>query len=101
MSAIKYNLNTTKKQGVIKVIDLDGGRKAVDYRGTLVVSEVSYNQIKLNTNGWLTNTSKTAINRYFDLRNLPLRVAQEKFTWYVYFEGVKMQYNDNMIITIA
>lgn len=101
MSARGFNLNTTKKQGVIRVIDLGMGLKAVDYRGTQVVRELTSNAIQLNTNGWLTVTSKTAINRYFAVRNLPLRVSQEKFTWYVYGNGQKLKYSDNMILTIA
>ena len=58
MSAKGFTLNTTKKQGVIRVLDLGMGLKAVDYRGTQVVRELSYKAIQLNTNGWLTVTSK-------------------------------------------
>ena len=101
MSARGFELHTTKKQGVIRVLDLGMGLKAVDYRGTQVVRELSYKAIQLNTNGWLTVTSKTAINRYFTLRNLPIRIAQENFTWYVYFNGNKMNYDDNMILELG
>ena len=56
MSAKGFTLNTTKKQGVIRVLDLGMGLKAVDYRGTQVVRELSYKAIQLNTNGWFDTT---------------------------------------------
>lgn len=99
MSARNYDLNVSKKQGVILVVDNEHGLKSVDYRGTQVVIEESYNSVRLNTNGWKTATSKTAINRYFQQRNLDCRVFQEKGYWYVEQKGEIFDYVDNKVLT--
>lgn len=102
MSARSFDINVTiKKQGVIKVLDLGGGRRAVDYRGTKVVEELTGHVIKLNTNGWLTVTSKKAINRYFDQRLPSFRVFQKDFTWYLQTEGKTVLFKDNMLIDLG
>ena len=101
MSAKGFNINETKKQGVIRVLDLGSGLRAVDYRGTKVVEEISSHVIKLNTNGWLTNTSKTAINRYFQQRLPSFRIFQKDFTWYLQTEGKTVEYKDNMLIDLG
>ncbi len=99
MSARGFNIHvTTRKQGVIKIDDLGNGLRAVDYRGTKVVTELDSHTIQLNTNGWLTVTSKTAINRYFQQRNLNVRVFQKDFTWYVDYKGQVRKYEDNILI---
>ena len=101
MSARNFNINVrTRKQGVIKVEDLGGGLVAVDYRGTNVVEELDSHLIKLNTNGWYSATTKTAMNRYFSERNLPLSVYQKNFTWYVNQSGKITEYFDNMEIKL-
>lgn len=99
MSARAFTLDE-KRQGIITVFTNDKGLKSVDYRDTLVVTELDYETIKLNTNGWETATSKRVMNRYFNLKRLPLIVAQEKFTWYVYIAGEKYKYYDNMKINV-
>lgn len=102
MSARNFDVNVrNKKQGVIRVEDIGGGRIAVDYRGTKVVEEVESHLIKLNTNGWKTNTSKTAINRYFAQKLPSFRVFQKDFTWYLETEGKIVQYKDNMLIDLG
>lgn len=102
MSARNFNINTVnKKQGVIKVLEVGGGRIAVDYRGTKVVEELTSHVIKLNTNGWRTNTSKTAINRYFQQRLPSFKVFQKDFTWYLQTEGKTVEFKDNMLIDLG
>ena len=101
MSARNFNIHVrTKKQGVIKVEDLGGGLVAVDYRGTKIVIEQSHDTIKLNSNGWYSATTKTAMNRYFSERNLPLSVYQKDFKWYVSQNGKITEYSDNMEIKL-
>lgn len=103
MSAKGFTLDKCR-QGIITVLTGDNGLKTVDYRGTSVVKEVNYNTLALNTNGWLTVTSKKVMNRYFNLRNLPLRVFQKDFVWYVEFTGAEkrvMEYNDNMLLSLS
>lgn len=95
MSARSFVMGKVR-QGNITV--LDNGKK-VKLHNTIIVEQLDYNQVKLNTNGWLTNTTKTAINRYFQLNNVKAYVSQEKFTWYVFINGQKLTYNDNMILT--
>lgn len=101
MSARNFNIHVrTKKQGVIRVEDLGGGLVAVDYRGTKIVIEQSHDTIKLNSNGWYSATTKTAMNRYFSQRKLPISVYQKDFKWYVSQNGNIKAYTDNMEIKL-
>jgi hypothetical protein len=52
--------------------------------------------ITLNSGGWRTNTTKTAINRAFDLLDIPARLWQKKFEWFVTYDGTTFDFEDGM-----
>jgi len=54
----------------------------VRYHNTDVVS-FSPKQIKLNTGGWKTSTTKTRMNQASNQYNLGFTVYQKKGSWYV------------------
>lgn len=97
MSARSFTLNK-ERQGIITVLN---NGNAVKLHDTVICEVVEWNKIKLNTNGWETSTTKRAMNRYFDLLRLPIAVCQERFKWYVYVNGQKLAYTDNMIVEVV
>lgn len=52
--------------------------------------------ITLNSGGWQTSTTKVAINRAFDLLNIPARLWQKNFEWYVTYDGVTIDFEDGL-----
>lgn len=101
MSARSFDINVTRKQSNIRVADLGGGRKSVKLHKTIVVEELTSHVIKLNTGGYKSATTKTAINRYFDQRLPSFRVFQKKGIWYLQTEGKTVLFNDNMLIDLG
>ena len=94
MSARSFKLDKVR-QGNITV--LDQGR-SVQLHSTIVAKIIDYNKIQLNSGGWLTVTTKTAINRFFELKGLNARISQNKGVWYVTVDNKVIEYNDNMIV---
>lgn len=52
--------------------------------------------VTLNSGGWRTSTTKVAINRAFDLLNVPARLWQKNFEWYVTFDGLTLDFHDGI-----
>ena len=96
MSARLFDLNLTKRQGNITILNRENLKEVV-LHSTVVVS-IHPNQIVLNSGGYRTNTTKTAINRALTQLDSPNRVVQIKGEWYL-TDGVnEVQFVDNMAI---
>lgn len=96
MSARSFDLNGNKRQGNITILNRDNTREVV-LHSTVVVS-IQPNQIVLNSGGYRTNTTKTAINRALTQLDNPNRVVQIKGEWYL-TDGVnKVEFFDNISI---
>ena len=96
MSARWFNLNGNKRQGNITILNRDNTRGVV-FHSTVVVS-IQHNQIVLNSGGYRTSTTKTAINRALTQLDNPNRVVQIKGEWFL-TDGVnKVQFFDNISI---
>lgn len=109
MSARNFELNGTKKAfGNVK-IDRQGNTTKVILHSTAVV-EVDYstNSVKLNSGGWLTPTTKTAINNA--LKQISgfesVFVSQKKGEWTIqldqfktadFVDGIKLVNKNNSI----
>lgn len=102
MSAKGFDINvTSRKQSIIKVSDLGGGKRSVTLHSTRVVEELTSHVIKLNSGGYRTPTTKVAINRYFAQRLPNFRVFQKDFVWYLQSEGKTVLFKDNMLIDLG
>jgi len=68
------------------------------YHKTAVVKRYYDGRIKLNSGGWLTNTTKTAMNQASNQDGLGFGVFQKDYQWFVNWKGETLPFNDNMIL---
>lgn len=57
-------------------------------------------EIVLNSGGWQTSTTKARMTQYFNTRNLPICVFQEKREWFVRANGQTLPFHDGMTVTV-
>jgi hypothetical protein len=102
MSARTFDLTRPKKYGNVEVIH-DGLKISVKLHNTIVASFNPHDKaIVLNTGGWKTPTTKTAINNALNQFEFLLGqkfegVSQKKGVWYL-GEG---EYSDNMKVKVS
>ena len=84
MSARKFSLTVAKKYGNVTVSFGDNESVNVWLHQTKIV-KFQGETVKLNAGGWLTNTTKTAMNTALSQSEhfKHLRVFQKKNVWYV------------------
>ncbi len=99
MSARSFELFGTRKRFGNVTIEKDKDTVYVILHSTIVVE---YNRrsgdIRLNNGGWYTVTTKTCINEALRQLKYPGRVYQEKGEWYLYLDGARYDYNNNMVV---
>jgi hypothetical protein len=95
MSARSFDLNK-RRQGNITV-NHDGMEFfEIVLHNTSVFTRYTDGTVILNSGGWNTTTTKTAMNRAFDLFRMNARVWQSNFQWKVTFNGVTTNFHDGM-----
>jgi hypothetical protein len=99
VSARSFNINKTTKQSNIQVYH-ESNSKAVKLHNTIVFCLHSDDKITLNSGGWKTNTTKTAINRAFSQLNLDGHISQVKGQWFVTFNGETVKFDDGMTLRL-
>jgi hypothetical protein len=99
MSARSFTLDK-RRQGNITIDRLDDGGILVKLHGHIVVSIDAWRYtIRLDSCGYRTATTKTAINRALELYGITNRVYQSKGKWYLTDIGVKgIDFEDNMVL---
>jgi len=75
----------------------ENGFTRVLYHQTQVV-KFNEKQIRLNSNGWATVTTKLRMNQASNQFNLGYRVFQKDFEWFVDYQGKTMDYYDGMVL---
>jgi hypothetical protein len=100
MSARSFDLNK-KRQGNITVYHDGLDFYQIVLHNTAVFTRYNDGMIELNSGGWQTNTTKTAINRAFDLFGVNGRVWQTKFVWKLTYEGITTNFEDGMQVNGA
>ena len=99
MSARSYDINKlNKKQSNIRVTK-EGSTTIVVLHDTTIL-KIDNGRITLNSGGWVTNTTKTAINRGLKQLNVPFTVFQKKGQWkvYNYMLNYDIDFVDNMTL---
>lgn len=91
MSARSFTLNKVR-QGNITVLN-DG--TAIQLHNT-VVAKIDNGAIIVNSGGWHTNTTKTAINRFLSLIGSDFGVMQKKGEWFLTNGKTTVPFTDNM-----
>jgi len=99
MSARSFDINKTTKQSNIQVFH-EGGIVKVKLHNTYVFCMSENGTIVLNSGGWQTNTTKTAINRAFSQLNIDGHISQVKGQWFVTFNGEKYSFKDGMGLSL-
>lgn len=97
MSARSFTLNK-RRQGNITVertaIVGEGERIDIILHNTAVVIKHETGDVTLNTGGWRTVTTKTAINRALNLMGVKAYVHQVKGEWYVSINGERVKWEE-------
>jgi hypothetical protein len=100
MSARSFVLNK-KKQGNITVYHDGLGFYQIVLHRTAVFTKYNDGSMELNSGGWQTNTTKTAMNRAFDLFGVNGRIWQKNFEWKLTYEGVTTNFYDGIQVNGA
>lgn len=100
MSARSFVLNK-KRQGNITVYHDGLGFYQIVLHSTPVFTRYTDGTIELRSGGWETTTTKTAINRAFDLFDIQGRIWQTKYVWKLTYEGITTNFYDGMQVNGA
>lgn len=57
-------------------------------------------EVTLNSGGFRTSTTKNRMSQYFNTRNLPICVFQEKREWFVRANGQTLPFCDGMTVKV-
>lgn len=85
------------------VVFRDEGKRKVVYHKTVVIShDLEKNEIKINSGGWQTKTTKDRINAYFKeyLNNHWLRVYSKNYQWKIENKDSVFNFYDNIIFKL-
>lgn len=101
MSARSFTLDK-RRQGNITVdrtiVEGEGEQIRIILHRTAVVTKQPNGELHLNTNGWETVTTKTAMNRAFQLLGVNAYIYQKKGSWFIVTNGETVDYEDGMVI---
>lgn len=84
---------------VATTIRKEGLETKIRFHQTDVVS-FDDNQIKLDTGGWFTKTTKTRMNQASHQFNLGFRVYQRKGFWYVFYHGKVYSFSNSQTLIL-
>lgn len=73
------------------------GMKELTYHTSVIVAWDN-SRIVLDSNGWMTVTTKRKMNQCSYQFNLGYTVYQEDFTWYVSWKGEILPFKDGMVL---
>lgn len=69
----------------------------VIYKGTRVVHVYVSGEIRLDTGGWKTHTTKRRMNQASTQYDLGYRVYQKAGAWFVHFDGKDIPFNSERL----
>ena len=79
------------------ILNTEEGKSYI-YHKTAVVKVLCDGSICLNSGGWRTNTTKTAMNQASNQDGLGFGVYQKNYEWFVSFGGQELPFSENMIL---
>lgn len=89
---------TQRFQGTARAILRDADATRYIYHQTAVVTKRVDGTIVLNSGGWKTATTRTAMNQASNQDQLGFRVFQRAHEWFVDVAGQELPFTDNMVI---
>lgn len=75
----------------------ENGRLVVRYHWTDVVVVEPNGDIRLDTNGWRTATTKLRMNQAANQYGLGYTVWQKDFAWFVRWQGKDIEFSENTL----
>jgi hypothetical protein len=79
--------------------DVANGEHEFFYHNTRIVYVMQDGSIQLNSGGWLTATTKLAMNQASNEHELGFSVFQRKGDWFVMWNGEALPFNDGMVLS--
>ena len=95
MSARAFTFNK-RRNGIVTTYTDGIGFFQVVLHSTTVFSKYHDGSMQINSGGWRTATTKTAINRAFELLNIDARLYQVDFKWFLRYDNLRLEFEDNM-----
>ncbi len=100
MSARSFTLDK-KRQGNITIVRSENGGIVVQLHGHSVAGKDETGAIFVNSCGWHTVTTKTAINRFLDLLGVNWGVTQKKGNWFLTDNKTTLEFKDGMRVPVS
>ena len=85
-------------RGTARSIVRDAGRTIYSYHRTAVVTRYEDGSIRLDSGGWRTATTKTAMNQASYQGQLGFGVHQRDHVWFVTHGGIERPFHDGMTL---
>lgn len=99
MSARSFDLTGTKSRfGNVTVLHSKDSISVILHRTIVVHADLAAGTVMLNSGGWRTPTTKTAINNALGQLKANASVSQVKGQWLVRINGQSMPFTDGMTI---
>ena len=89
---------TQQVRGVATTVRTVFAMTHVQYHDTIVVS-FDQEHIRLDSGGWLTNTTKTRMNQASNQFGLGYTVYQKDYQWFVEFDNKTIPFKDGMVLS--
>lgn len=90
--------NHTFKGTARAQLTVNGARHYVYHRTAVVIVNAD-NSIRLDSGGWRTATTRTAMNQASTQDDLGFRVFQRRGDWFVTWQGRELPFADQMLLT--
>lgn len=75
------------------------GTRSYFYHSTAIVGVFKDGSIRLNSGGWLTSTTKLAMNQASNQDSLGFSVFQKSGDWFVTWKGETLPFIDGMFLS--
>ena len=98
MSARSFDVNKEGKYGNVKVKHVQHLTFVILHQTEVLMFDNISKVVKLNSGGWKTNTTKTAMNNALNQLGLKVEVKQVKGEWFVMKEKEKHEFIDNQVV---
>lgn len=90
---------TQQFRGTARTIVTVNGARMYSYHRTAVVIVNADRTIRLDSGGWMTATTKTAMNQASNQDELGFRVFARDGDWFVNWQGRDIPFIDGMLLT--
>jgi hypothetical protein len=96
-------MQTQRFQGTARTITQmpNGGARFYTYHSTAVVTVFADKTIRLDSGGWMTATTKRAMNQASNQDELGFQVFQKAGKWFVRWQGRDLPFTDGLVLNFV